>query len=481
MISKPHATRRSPLWAPPVRRASLLLALWGLAAACGGSASVSPLEDDEGGGGAKAGGAGGASGQGGASAAGAAGSAVSCSPACVLPQICGAQGECITPGTCTTDADCPGGKTCDPTTHACEIGSSCGVTQIKSNIVAPNLLIVQDRSCTMNGMIGAKSKWELAVGALDSVVGSYQGKLQFGLTLFPDNVAPNCTQAKYLLPPSAGNEAKIKSILTAGLDKKDPSHPGSPCVTNGAQTMKQASTEPSLDDKTRKSYFVLVTDGLTQQVCDLTGAPEGTVQIIQDLHDKRGIPTYVIGFGSGQIDKDELNKFAVAGGVTATDPNDPSFKYYRAEDGAALESALQSVAQKSLGCEYKLGSTPPDVGNVHVFFDKSSEVAQDTKHKDGWDYDAASNQVNFYGATCDSLKAGTIGTVDIVLGCPGGTGGSGGASGQGGAGGAGTCGDGSQVCDLANLCPDNPTLGKGFCMMGCCTYGKQLLTFTCIA
>ena len=79
--------------------------------------------------------------------------------------------------------------------------------------------------------------------------------------------------------------------MTAGLDPKDPSHPGSPCVTNGAQTMKQASTEPSLDDKTRKSYFVLVTDGLTQQVCDLTGAPEGTVQIIQDLHDKRGIPS----------------------------------------------------------------------------------------------------------------------------------------------------------------------------------------------
>jgi hypothetical protein len=168
----------------------------------------------------------------------------------------------------------------------------------------------------------------------------------------------------------------------------------------------------------------------------------------------------------------ELNNFAVAGGVPANDPNDPSFKYYRAEDGATLEAALKSIAQKSLGCEYKLASTPPDIGNVHVFLDKSSEVAQDAMHKDGWDYDSATNQVNFYGMTCDSLKAGTVNTVDIVLGCPGG--GSGGSSGSGGAGGSGgTCASGKPTCDLTKLCPDDPKLGKGFCSMGCCTYGKQ--------
>jgi hypothetical protein len=421
---------------------------------------------------------GGASGGSAGGATGGTGGSATCTPACTSPKICSVKGTCISPGACAADGDCPGGKTCDLATKTCVIGSTCGVTEIKSDIVPPNLLIVLDRSCTMKGEIDGKSKWELAVGALDGLVGAYAGKLRFGLTLFPDSVDPKCEQAKFLLPPKNGNEAAIQALLTAGLDASDKSHPGSPCVTNGAQTMKQASTEPSLADKTRKSYFVLVTDGLTQQVCDLTGAPEGTVKILENLAQKQGVPTYVIGFGSGQIDKAELNNFAVAGGVPTSDPADPSFKYYRAENGAALQAALTVIAQKSLGCEYKLASVPPDTKNVHVFFDKSAEVAQDPSHKDGWDYDAATNQVVFHGAACTSLKEGAVAAVDIVLGCPGGAGGSSGAGGSagtggkggGGAAGAGQCGPNSQPCDLTHLCPNDPDVGTGFCTKGCCTF-----------
>jgi hypothetical protein len=355
---------------------------------------------------------------------------------------------------------------CDPTSHTCVIGSSCGVTQIKADVVAPNLLIVLDRSCTMKGPLDGSTKWDIAVDALAGLVTEYNSKLLFGLTLFPDSEKPNCTQAKYLMPPKAGNETAIEQLLTAAHGANNPDRPGNPCVTNGAQTMKQASAEPSLDDKTRQSFFVLVTDGLTQQGCDLTGAPEGTVQILKDLHDQRGISTYVIGFGSGQIDKDELNKFAEAGGVPASDATDPSFRYYRAENAATLQQALKTVAQQSLGCEYQLASTPPDAKNIHVFFDKKSEVAQDTSHQDGWDYDASANHVTFQGPTCANLKAGKVGAIDIVLGCPGG----GNHAGSGGSGGENPCGPGGQPCDLTNLCIGDPDIGPGLCTDGCCTY-----------
>ncbi|MCS6898447.1 MAG: vWA domain-containing protein [Myxococcales bacterium] len=424
-------------------------------------ASGAAAGDDSGGiggAGGTTGGEDGASGEGGQAGSG------GCPQECKPPQFCGAKGNCLDAGTCEDDADCGGGKICEASTGTCIIGSSCGVTQIKAEIVPPNLLLVLDRSCTMKGKISGQSKWNLAGKAVQSLLAAYAGKLRFGMTLFPDKTAPDCQQEKFLFPPQE-DSTPIVTLLTAAQDPKDPWHPGSPCVTNGAQTMKQASTLPELDDKTRKSYFVLVSDGLIQQVCNTSGVPEGVVGVVGTLFKDRGIPTYVIGFGSGQIDKAGLNEIAIAGGVPAEDPIDPSFKYYRAEDGAKLEEALQTIAQKSLSCEYTLEHTPPDPNDIHVFFDKKAEVLQDKEQKDGWDYNAATNQVSFFGPTCESLKSGKIEAVDIVLGCPGGS------SGSGGSGGSANCPE-SQPCDLFHLCPDDPEKGKGFCQEGCCTFGK---------
>jgi hypothetical protein len=33
----------------------------------------------------------------------------------------------------------------------------------------------------------------------------------------------------------------------------------------------------------------------------------------------------------------------------------------------------------------------------------------------GWDYDAATNQVIFYGQSCEDLKNGVVNDIDIVL------------------------------------------------------------------
>jgi hypothetical protein len=134
--------------------------------------------------------------------------------------------------------------------------------------------------------------------------------------------------------------------------------------------------------------------------------------IIADLHDTMKVPTFVLGFGSG-VDPDQMNIFADAGGVPAGDPT----KYYDASDQASLDAALDAIANKTLGCTFTLDDTPPNPDEIFVFFDNVDKVGQDPTHGMGWDYDPANNQITFYGAECDKLKAGDVTDIDIVFGC----------------------------------------------------------------
>jgi len=397
----------------PRTRASLLIALL-LATSCGSSESQEAGPQNKGG------------------SAGAAGSSadastdvtvspdasndttiiMGCSPACVSPQICSVTNVCIDAGTCAADGDCQGGMKCDAATKACVPGGGCFAQEVKVEAIPPNMLIVLDRSCSMKSLVGTTPKWTIAVGAIDKLLTSYNAKIRFGLTLFPDIEGGECGQGAIPIPVAAGNEVKIDDLLTKSLDKADPYYPDGPCVTNIDTAMKQAATETALDDPERDSFVLLATDG-KQAGCSAAGGDTGTTKIIKDLFDLRGVPTFVIGFGDG-VDPAQLNIFAEAGGVPT---NDPVNKFYLAEDQASLEAAMQTIASKTLSCVMNLDEPPPDANKIFVFFDNTTEVPQDPTHKEGWDYDAAANQVTFYGTACSDLKDGKISDVDVVFNC----------------------------------------------------------------
>lgn len=44
-------------------------------------------------------------------------------------------------------------------------------------------------------------------------------------------------------------------------------------------------------------------------------------------------------------------------------------------------------------------------------------VPLDPTMMNGFSYDPGTNQVVFHGAACDTLKSGTVTSVDVVLGC----------------------------------------------------------------
>lgn len=208
-----------------------------------------------------------------------------------------------------------------------------------------NLMIVIDRSCSMtNQKINGKARWDIAVDAINSLMAKNSGQLNFGLAMFPTKttVSPKCVQNGALLPP-APNQVQTVTTLLAN------NRPGSPCITNIDEGIKQASAEPSLFTTDRRSFVLLLTDGAQSNDCNGGSATADplTVQYIKDMYDKK-VPTYVVGFdiGTNAGAQKSLNNFAIAGGL----PNsDATLKYYPANDQAELEATLAKLAGLSGG------------------------------------------------------------------------------------------------------------------------------------
>jgi von Willebrand factor type A domain len=409
-----------------------VLASWGVA--CGGSDDAAGVA-----GGGNSGGAG-KGGSGGSGTGGSGGAATTCSTdtdcasgsfcsaakkcvptgGCAVDQdcssgnVCTNTGQCLPPGTCGSDPDCNAGEVCDPATKTCIPGGGCGQSVFKIEAVAPNMFISLDRSCSMTGGGGGgQTKWQIAVAAMNQMLSDFNGKIRWGLGLFPDTVTPSCQQAAPAFAVADGNEPAITALLTASLQASDPYFPDGPCVTNIDTAVQQASQEPAFTDPTRKSYVLLMTDG-AQAVCPNNQGDPLTIQIITQLA-AQGINTFVIGFGSG-VKAASLNAFADAGGVPNNDPANPTTHYYQADDAQSLQTALGNIAGSIVGCSFTLDSVPPDPSQLFVFFDKVG-VPRDTTHTAGWDYDPATNQLTFYGSDCDKLKANQVGKVDVVFGC----------------------------------------------------------------
>jgi hypothetical protein len=317
------------------------------------------------------------------------------------------------PASCQIDGDCGPGGLCDPSRHTC----GCGGTQVQASDVPPNLLIVMDRSCSMQTAVKGTPKWTIAVQALSTLTQRYAGQIRFGLTLFPDRNAARCMQGAMAVPIGPGNESKIQQLLAASLTKGNASYPDGPCVTPIDAAMTQAAMDPALADVTRGDFTLLITDG-QQAGCNVSGGNQLTTQAIATLLGK-GARTFVVGFGSS-VSVASLDSFAQAGGEA--NPNGPH-KFYDASDQPSLDAALATIAQATLSCVLQLSQTPPngDPNIVFVYFDKTPPpVSRDTAHQNGWDYDPKANAVIFFGAACAALKQGAVKSAEVVFGCPGG-------------------------------------------------------------
>ncbi|MBI3182857.1 MAG: VWA domain-containing protein [Myxococcales bacterium] len=309
---------------------------------------------------------------------------------CTGDKVCGPAGSCIE--SCRT-AGCPGGQRCNPKGH-CEgtDGGSCGEL-FEATPVLANFLVDLDKSGSMSETVAGRTKWSIAVDAVKQVTAQQQASIRFGLQLFPG--AEVCKPAGVSVQVADSTAPAIATVL-------DATAPGGKTPIGGV--LNSAATVQALSDPNRANYVMLVTDG--KETC--SGSP---VTAVKSLFSK-GIRTYVIGFG-GAVDPNTLTTMAIEGGTArATTP-----RYYQADDAAALQAALASIAQGALGCDFKLAKTPPDASQLYVYVN-GQLVTRDAAKVNGWEYFAAGNRVTLYGPTCDAVAKMSGAKVQVVYGCP---------------------------------------------------------------
>lgn len=336
---------------------------------------------------------------------------------CPAGQHCGAtSGVCLPPDACLLPGDCDGGFECID--GMCNIGGGCGGFQFQLDAVPPNVMILLDRSGSMDGDVPGTSdnRWEVAVSVVESVTTTFDATVRFGLATYSSCTSPGCSAGSIVVPVLPNNAANVQNFLatTAGVGSGNGQAVGPDglirylCDSGNPETSTGVSLqalvgEASLQDPERRNAVLLITDGGESSDCtsDVDG-PGGAAALFG-----QSIPVLTFAVGFGDAVSDQLEAIAVAGGtehgLLANDPTSLQM---------ALEGALQTVAS----CTFTLDQVPEDPSQIYVFFDLDpAGVPNDGV--DGWTYDPLTNSVTFHGSSCEAIKGGTVVDVDIVYGC----------------------------------------------------------------
>lgn len=187
-----------------------------------------------------------------------------------------------------------------------------------------NVLVVFDRSDSMNRVVpnDERSRWEIAVPAVESIVERYAANVRFGLVLFPggsiDGCDVACTPGFVAVDVAAGTGDAIAQALDTTVRCS-----GTPI----GRTMEGVPPMQELREVGKRNYVLLVTDG--SETCDGNAADVAGALARQDPE----VRTFVIGFGD-QVDATELDAIAEAGRTQAA---------FVATNAANLETAFDQI------------------------------------------------------------------------------------------------------------------------------------------
>jgi len=333
---------------------------------------------------------------------------------------------------CALDEDCPAGLRCGAGSHLCLYGNACNVdgdcetgftcsaerqcqdcgrTEFTATRLAPNVLILLDRSGSMENTIGGQTRWDITKQATETVTTAFDADIRFGLATFSACLPGGCSPGTIVVDIADGNAAAINGFLAPllGRGSSNGAPPNYLCdsgdpETSTGPTLHFLVGDPSIQDPARVNAILLMSDG---QESDC-GGPAGPVGAAELYGQAIPVLVYAVGFSS-DADMDQINAIAAAGGTG---------EGYFADSPDALLTAFESIATDVMRCDYLLGEIPPDPSKIYVYFnDDPTEIPNDPA--DGWTYDAATNTIHFNGSYCDLLLGGSVSDIDIVYGCPG--------------------------------------------------------------
>jgi hypothetical protein len=269
----------------------------------------------------------------------------------------------------------------------------------------PDVLLVLDKSGSMGDPLGngGQSKMDVMKQAVQQVLPAQNASIHFGLELYPsDNACGATSPVAPVLPNNANNVV----LQVSGVQ------PGGSTPTYKALDEARSyygSTQVNPDGR----FVLLATDGLPNCNGSDPQNPSNdlTLNAARNLV-QAGIKVFVIGFGDvSAADPAFLSALAQAGGTG---------DFFAANSPQQLQAALASISGTvtQASCSFELETRPQDETKLAVTLD-GNDVPRDPSHGTGWDYDASTNTITFYGSTCDQIQSGTGSNVGVDYGCGG--------------------------------------------------------------
>ncbi len=305
------------------------------------------------------------------------------------------------------DEDCDGFVDCDD--PDCE--AACCEAYDESVAVVPaegDLMFVVDRSGSMDWLAAGttRTRWQELLSAMNVAVPQV-ADMHLGLLTFPlMNGTSEALWCGVAGTPDVGLGLGTGSAILQRLVVADPRAGDTPTPQAFATCQTYLDANPS----SRERFVILATDGLPEPNCGSTVS--ATVAAISALR-ADGVDTFVLGIVGPSSSGDTsgipalqagLNDMADAGGRARTG----AIRYYEANDGPALTSALESILASATNCEFTLSAPPP--GPVQVRFGGSVVPASG--------YQIIGTRLVFTGSYCAQIQSGVVATIRVLDTCP---------------------------------------------------------------
>jgi len=288
------------------------------------------------------------------------------------------------------------------------IDASCGQLSAVGFVSPPEILIVLDRSITIE-----PARWNEFLSAITAVIGANNDSVDWGLYTFPQD-GPACGAGTL----SSAIDVEIAPLsavhVVAHMVASGTGASGTPIAaaidTAAAHMLARTTQNPR--------FLMLVTDGAP--TCAGTADPltADRIQAQADAvaaitrADVAGVPTLVLAPSStAGEDAEALNALAEAG------------RYPHAPPGPKFTTEVTArewiqPARPDSSCIYGFGHAKPAGAEVVAVTFNGEVIPRDRSHMSGWDYtDANMTAVSLYGSWCDRVKASRSWNITFYFGC----------------------------------------------------------------